>query len=86
MRNVMKVKIKGTAVTVKLSHALLKQKQNIRGTAEEHEAAAKDAVGDIVVFLAELCNARGWDLELIASETWSQVRRRDWRKEGGTDG
>jgi hypothetical protein len=34
-----------------LVHALLKAAQNIRGTAAEHEADAKDAVGDLSVYL-----------------------------------
>lgn len=62
-----------------LSHALLKQWQGIRGTHDEHEVAAQDAVGDIVVFLAALCSARGWDLEAIVEETWTRVKRRDWK-------
>jgi NTP pyrophosphatase (non-canonical NTP hydrolase) len=62
-----------------LNHALLKQWQGIRGTNAEHEEAAKDAVGDIVVFLADLCSARGWDFGAIVEETWSKVLRRDWR-------
>ena len=62
-----------------LSHALLKQRQGIRGTHAEHEAAAKDAVGDIVVFLADLCSARGWDFQTIVDETWAEVRQRDWQ-------
>lgn len=34
-----------------LAHSDLKSKQNIRGTAEEHEAKAKDAIGDMTVYL-----------------------------------
>jgi NTP pyrophosphatase (non-canonical NTP hydrolase) len=34
-----------------LAHANLKAKQNIRGTQAEHEAAAKDAIGDMTVYL-----------------------------------
>jgi NTP pyrophosphatase (non-canonical NTP hydrolase) len=62
-----------------LSHALLKQEQGIRGTWLDHETAAKDAVGDIVVFLACLCVLRGWDLAAIVDATWSEVRKRDWK-------
>lgn len=62
-----------------LSHALLKQEQGIRGTWDEHEAAARDAVGDVVVFLACLCLLRGWDLASIVESTWDEVRRRDWQ-------
>lgn len=38
-----------------LAHARLKARQGIRGTKEEHEAAEKDAVGDIVIYLADYC-------------------------------
>lgn len=64
-----------------LSHALLKQQQGIRGTFEEHEAEAKDAVGDIVIYLTHLCNLRGWELDTIIEETWNKVQGRDWRKD-----
>jgi NTP pyrophosphatase (non-canonical NTP hydrolase) len=70
-----------------LSHHLLKQAQGIRGTYDEHEAEAKDGVGDIVVFLANLCISRGWDLQEIVEETWNKVKQRDWKKDpnlGGT--
>lgn len=34
-----------------LAHAHLKAKQGIRGTQKEHDEAAKDAIGDLVVYL-----------------------------------
>lgn len=34
-----------------LAHSHLKELQNIRGTAEEHQANAKDAIGDTTVYL-----------------------------------
>ena len=61
-----------------LSHALLKQRQNIRGDPFELEEAAKDAIGDMMIFTVFLCNERGWNLEDIVSDTWMQVRERDW--------
>lgn len=63
-----------------LSHALLKQDQGIRGSREEHEAAAQDAVGDIVIYLADLCTLRGWDLAGCVEAAWSEVSQRDWRR------
>ena len=60
-----------------LAHSLLKQSQGIR-TTEDHEAKAMDAVGDIAVFLANLCVQRGWDLEKIVETVWGQVKQRDW--------
>lgn len=61
-----------------LAHALLKRSQGIRGTKEEHDAAAKDAIGDLLIFTLALCNAEGWDLQSILEETWGAVRQRDW--------
>ncbi len=63
-----------------LSHALLKQQQGIRGSAEDHEAAAKDAVGDIILYLADLCHRRGWDMDRIICDTLSEVLSRDWQR------
>lgn len=63
-----------------LSHALIKQKQGIRGSFDKHEADAMDAVGDMLVFLSGLCSARGWSMQDILEETWAQVKQRDWQK------
>lgn len=63
-----------------LNHALLKQWQNIRGTRDELEELAKDAVGDIIVFLAGLCNNRRWDMQEIVEKTWSEVKNREWNQ------
>jgi NTP pyrophosphatase (non-canonical NTP hydrolase) len=64
-----------------LSHALLKQLQGIRGTHDRHEANAMDAVGDIIVYLADLCSARGWDMQDIIETVWDSVKKRDWQKD-----
>jgi NTP pyrophosphatase (non-canonical NTP hydrolase) len=61
-----------------LAHAFLKQEQGIRGTRGEHEENGKDAIGDILIFLANLCSARGWDLQEIVEQTVEKVTRRDW--------
>jgi hypothetical protein len=42
-----------------LAHAHLKEKQHIRGTAEEHQAAAKDAIGDMTVYLLGVMDRYG---------------------------
>lgn len=34
-----------------LAHSHIKESQEIRGTQQEHEAAAKDAIGDLTVYL-----------------------------------
>lgn len=64
-----------------LAHAHLKELQGIRGTAAEHKAKAKakDAVADTIIFLADYCSARGFDLQEIVEQTWAKVRQRDWR-------
>ena len=70
-----------------LAHATLKEKQGIRGTKEEHEAAAKDAVADVIIYLAHYCDIRDWDMGQVVRETWEKVKNRDWQKDkesGGT--
>jgi NTP pyrophosphatase (non-canonical NTP hydrolase) len=66
-----------------LSHAYLKREQGIRGTREEHTEAIKDAIGDLVVYLADFCARSGIDLEESVSETWKTVQLRDWLKNKG---
>lgn len=69
-----------------LNHALLKQWQGIRGTYEEHEESAKDAVGDIAIYIMNLCHRRGWDFEGIVETTWEKVGKRDWKKDKESGG
>ena len=61
-----------------LAHAHLKQAQGIR-VSEDHDAKAKDAIADVVIFLADYCTARGFDLESLVMETWDKVKLRDWK-------
>lgn len=61
-----------------LAHAVLKLQQGIRG--DEHEAEARDAVGDIMFFLMNFCSENGWSLSEILEETWTEVSKRDWPK------
>ena len=68
-----------------LAHAYLKMEQGIRGTKAEHEHAMKDAIGDCCIFLMDLCNQMGWDFEKIIGETWSEVKKRDWKKDSLQD-
>lgn len=44
-----------------LTHCHLKQVQAIRGTDEEHEAGAQDAIGDLTVYLLGVLNYIGKD-------------------------
>jgi NTP pyrophosphatase (non-canonical NTP hydrolase) len=63
-----------------LAHALLKADQHIRGSEEEHDAAGQDAVGDIFIYMAGLCNKRGWNMQKCIEKAWLEVAARDWTK------
>lgn len=63
-----------------LAHARLKRLQGIRGTKEEHDAAERDAVGDIAVFLMNYCSSRGESLATIIQEVWKVIQHRDFKK------
>ena len=62
----------------RLGHALLKSEQGIRGTAAEHNEKGQDAVGDILIYLINLCSRKAWDVETILRVTWAHVGARDW--------
>lgn len=62
-----------------LCHHYLKRAQGIR-KGEDHEAGIRDAVGDIVIYLADFCNVEGIDLELTVDQIWSDVIKRNWNK------
>lgn len=63
-----------------MAHAFRCQKQGIRGSASDHELAAKDAAGDVFIFLCHLSTLHGWDLEAIINDTWlNVVKKRDWK-------
>jgi NTP pyrophosphatase (non-canonical NTP hydrolase) len=61
-----------------LSHCLLKREQGIRGTYEEHTESLKDAVGDILIYLVDLCTKNGLDIQECIETTWNDVSKRDW--------
>lgn len=63
-----------------LAHALLKAKQGIRGTVTVHEAAAKDAIGDLLIYMTDFCERKGWSMQEIVEDTWDTVKQRDWTK------
>lgn len=63
-----------------LAHAHLKAQQAIRGTSEEHRAAASDAIGDIIIYLASYCNTNDFSLSDCFDTAWSEVENRDWIK------
>jgi NTP pyrophosphatase (non-canonical NTP hydrolase) len=62
-----------------LSHAHLKQTQGIRGSTLQHTHDAMDAVGDAIIYLADYCALRGFNLHSIVEETWSEVKQRNWQ-------
>lgn len=66
----------GTAVA-KLSHAVLKSKQGVRG---DKSTLVRDAVGDIVIYLAAFCNKYGISLDECVTDAWTEVFKRDWVK------
>lgn len=62
-----------------LSHAHLKRMQGIRGNDFDHEMDARDAVGDILIFLIDYCTKQNWSITEILKETWAEVKTRDWQ-------
>jgi NTP pyrophosphatase (non-canonical NTP hydrolase) len=68
-----------------LAHAHIKAHQGIR-TDQDHEAKGKDAVGDIMVYLAHYCTDRGWSLQECMEQTWARVAKRDWRADPASGG
>lgn len=63
-----------------LAHAHLKGEQGIRHSPLEIKAMKADAVGDIVIYLADYCEQNEIPLGAMVALTWSQVKERDWQK------
>lgn len=63
-----------------LCHAHLKEEQGIRGTAEENQAKAQDAIGDALIYLAGYCNVRGWKMSDCLGTAWNEIKDRNWTK------
>lgn len=68
-----------------LIHAALKMDQGIRGTREEHLADMRDALGDITIYMADVCNKYGFRLSDCIEAAWEEVEKRNWADdpEGG---
>ena len=66
-----------------LCHAHLKNEQGIRVN-EDHFENKRDAVADIVIYLADYCQAEGIDLQSTVEEVWNKVKYRDWNKNPAT--
>jgi NTP pyrophosphatase (non-canonical NTP hydrolase) len=62
-----------------LCHAHLKASQGIR-ISEPHQEAKIDAIGDIIIYLADYCSAENIDIEMAVLDTWQKVKQRDWKK------
>jgi NTP pyrophosphatase (non-canonical NTP hydrolase) len=69
-----------------LAHHHLKASQGIRGSTELHREKARDAVGDLMIYLADYCNLEGYEMQEILEEVWGQVKQRDWQKDPETGG
>lgn len=62
----------------RLTHAHLKGEQGIRYTPEEIRAKKADAVGDLLVYLADYCGRAKLQMADCVGLTWREVRERDW--------
>jgi NTP pyrophosphatase (non-canonical NTP hydrolase) len=60
-----------------LQHAYLKRAQGIRVN-EDHNAKLKDAIGDMLIYLANFAAIEKLELEQILGDTWNQVKQRNW--------
>jgi hypothetical protein len=43
--------------------------------------AIEDAVGDIVVYLADFCTREDFDFEAVVTQVWEKVKQRDWQRD-----
>lgn len=64
-----------------LSHAHLKNLQCIRGDPFKHFEDKRDAIGDIVIYLADYCTANNIDFQAAVEDAWNKVKQRDWKKD-----
>jgi len=64
-----------------LFRAHLKWEQGIKGMDEmKYREEAKDALGDILIYLLDYCDISGLNLEQALHATWEKVKERDWKK------
>lgn len=64
-----------------LCHAHLKGEQNIRHTKEEIIKLKKDAIGDLVIFLANYCDSQNFKLSDCMNIAWGAIKNRNWTKD-----
>lgn len=62
----------------RITRAALKMDQGIRGTREEHLAKMKDAIGDTVIFLNDVCNKYHINFADCISMALEEIKQRDW--------
>lgn len=66
-----------------LQHACLKLHQGIRGDRDEHIKEMADAIGDVFIYMSDVCTKFGLDLETCIQVAWEEVKQRDWQKNHG---
>ncbi len=60
-----------------LCHAHLKMEQGIRNSNNEDK---EDAIGDIIIYLADYCNRNGINIQESLEKAWETASQRDWVK------
>jgi NTP pyrophosphatase (non-canonical NTP hydrolase) len=66
-----------------IDHALVKSIMGIRGN-EDHAATLKDAAGDLLRALCQLCTALGFRLSDGLRTAWEEVQERNFLKNSET--
>ena len=59
-----------------LCHSVLKQEQGIRIN-EDHSKKMQDAIGDIVIYLMDVCNKYDFSFSGCILLAWDEIKRRD---------
>lgn len=63
-----------------LAHAILKLTQGIRND-EPHYEDGQDAIGDVVMYLLDICTRMGWSFNDCLVKAWDTIEKRDWTEE-----
>ena len=61
-----------------LVHADLKESQNIRKM--DYTKLEMDGAGDMIIFLLNYCDMKGFTLEAAIKLAWEEASKRDWIK------
>lgn len=69
-----------------LAHAHLKGEQGVRLTPEEVHEKKIDALGDVLVYMADYMNREGLSFYQAIERAWGEVRTRDWKENPLTAG